>query len=289
MTKQSENRCPAVQRRQAELVYLFLSALHLLFGVQPKVSDCLSCDYIKNCSIQVATGRVKHHVWISEKLDQSFYHPPPESFVSLLLTKPIKAWHQRWVDQMMSTALRLESRFKMIQSDNFFLVMLQSISTSTVSACFNANFRDIQPPTTVQLPCPWRVQLFSSAPASGPTKVCRGLQQRSKEYCWLKQPAATPTGGCETSGEASFFNVMSHAAKFKSCSLRQCFFMRDSMHEKYEPSLSCQILSLFSGLSDHSSTRIVKGHPNTLLCSKPLGAALSMAIPGNANACAPGV
>ena len=78
----------------------------------------------------------------------------------------------------------------------------------------------------------------SHQPASGPTKVCRGLQQRSKEYCWLKQPAATPTGGCETSGEASFFNVMSHAAKFMSCSLKQCFFMRDSMHEKYEPSLS---------------------------------------------------
>lgn len=148
--------------------------------------------------------------------------------------------------------------------------MLQSISTSTVSTCFNANFRDIQAPTTVQLPCPWRVQLFSSAPASGPTKVCRGLQQRSKEYCWLKQPAATPTGGCETSGEASFFNVMSHAAKFKSCSLRQCFFMRDSMHEKYEPSLSLVRLYLCSlgyrTIAAHGSWKVTP----TLCCAQSL-------------------
>lgn len=113
--------------------------------------------------------------------------------------------------------------------------MLQIMSFSTVSTCFNANFQHIQPPTTVQLLCPW-AQLFS-APASGPTNVCRGLQQRSKEYSWLKQPAATPTGGCETSGEAIFFNVMSHAAKFMSCSFRQVFSMWDSMHQKYEPSL----------------------------------------------------
>lgn len=51
--------------------------------------------------------------------------------------------------------------------------------------------------------------------------------------------------------------------------------------------LSTTLSLSLSGLSDHSSTRSVKSHPNTLLCSKSLGAALS-AIPGNANACAAG-
>ena len=85
-----------------------------------------------------------------------------------------------------------------------------------------------------------------------------------------------------------------HAVKFMSCSLRQVCFMRNSYMIRMNSvlllslslSLSCQILPLFSGLSDHSSTRIVISHPSTLLCSKSLGAALSMAISGNANACA---